>query len=268
MQVYRGMDIVTDKLPLKLRRKYPHYLVDMLSPLKEYNVAGFCRAAKAAIARILKRKKTPVVIGGTGLYINSLLYGIFDEGSKSDRLREELKGLAQEHGVPFLHERLKNVDLEAAMKIGANDLKRIIRALEVYELTKKPISVLQKQRRGLAQDHDIRLFGLRRDRADLYSRIDQRVDFMVNAGLLDEVRGLLKKKLSKTAYFCIGIREIEGFLKGRYDLGEAVRLIKRNSRRFAKRQMTWFNKSKDIEWIDVLENTGMDAVAEDIYHRL
>jgi tRNA dimethylallyltransferase len=267
MQLYRGMDIITDKLPLKLRRKYPHHLVDILAPTKEYSVAEFVSGAKAAINKVIKKKKTPVVIGGTGLYVNSLLYGIFEVDSKSQKVRETLQAQAQKNGIGFLYERLKNIDAQAALKIGCNDVRRIIRALEVYELTNKPISVLQKQRRGVVEDHNVLFFSLRRDRADLYSRIDQRVDFMVNAGLLDEVRGLLKKKLSRTAYMCIGVREMDGFLKGQYDLKEAVRLIKRNTRRYAKRQMTWFNKNKDIEWIDMAENADLQGVAEKIYER-
>lgn len=265
MQIYRGMDILTDKLPRPLRRKYPHHLVDIVSPAKEFSAADFVRRARAAIQKILKKKKVPVVIGGTGLYINSLLYGLFEAGAKDEKIRQKLASEAQRSGVSVLYDRLKAVDRVAASRINPGDLKRIVRALEVYELTQKPISQLQSKRKGLVCDHDVHIFGLRRERADLYSRIDQRVDFMVHAGLLDEVRNLLKKKLSRTAYMCIGIREIEGFLKGDYDLPEAIRLIKRNSRHYAKRQMTWFNKNKDIEWIDLKADEDVSIVAEKIY---
>lgn len=268
MQIYKGMDILTDKLPERIRKIYPYHLVDIIEPTKRYNVAEFCRAAKGRIDKILKKKKYPVVIGGTGLYVNALLYGIFLEGAKDERLRARLEALSQTQGSSFLYEKLKEVDLKAAARIDKNDTRRIIRALEVYEMTKQPISVLQKKRKGLIDDHDVRLFGLRRDRADLYERIECRIDFMMNAGLLGEIRDLLKKKLSPTAYFCIGIREIEGFLKGRYDLKEAVRLMKRNSRRFAKRQMTWFNKNKDIEWIDVKPGEDLSVVARRIFQEV
>lgn len=264
MQVYRGMDISTDKLPRPLRRKYPHHLVDIVSPAKEFSAADFVKLARAAIIKVLKKKKTPVVIGGTGLYINSLLYGLLEAGSKDEKFRQKLVREAQKSGISVLYERLQKVDSTAAAKINPADLKRIVRALEVYELTQKPISQLQRERKGLAQDHEVYVFGLRRERADLYNRIDQRVDFMVHAGLLDEVRRLLKKKLSRTAYMCIGIREIEGFLKGGYDLPEAIRLIKRNSRHYAKRQMTWFNKNKDIEWFDVKPDEDLSEVAHKI----
>ncbi|HQP91890.1 MAG TPA: tRNA (adenosine(37)-N6)-dimethylallyltransferase MiaA, partial [Candidatus Omnitrophota bacterium] len=171
-------------------------------------------------------------------------------------------------GLAHAYNKLKKVDPEAALRISAADKRRIIRALEVYETTKQPISVLQKKRHGLAEKYEFLIFGLRREREDLYKRIDQRVDFMVNAGLLDEVRSLLKKKLSRTAYMCIGIREIEGFLKGSYGLDEAIRLIKRNSRHFAKRQMTWFKKTPGIEWIDVKADQDMGEVAKRIYKEI
>ena len=264
MQIYKRMDILTDKLPKAIRRKFPYHLIDMVEPRKEYNVANFCKAAVRAIDKILKKKKLPVVIGGTGLYVNALLYGIFQEGPKNKKVRAKLEAQARDKGISFLYERLKEVDPEAVRRIKENDIRRIIRALEVYEVTKQPISLLQKNKQGLVDDYHVYLFGLRRDRKDLYERIERRMDFMLNASLLNEVKSLLKKKLSETAYFCIGIREIEGFLKGQYDLKETIRLMKRNSRHFAKRQMTWFNKNKDITWIDVGPQEDMSNVARKI----
>lgn len=266
MQVYQGMDIITDKLSPDLRKKYPHHLVDIIPVTEDHNVADFVRSAKAAVEKIIKKKKTPVIIGGTGLYINSLIHGIFEADSKDPELRLRLEAQAQADGTAALYERLKVCDPDAAEKINASDKRRIVRALEVYETTNRPISALQRERHGLADEYDILLFGLRRERSDLYRRIEQRVDFMANAGLLDEARLLLGKKLSRTAYMCIGIREIEGFLKGEYDLNEALRLIKINSRHFAKRQMTWFNKSKDIEWIDVSPDEDMSLTAKKIFN--
>ena len=138
----------------------------------------------------------------------------------------------------------------------------------MYEVTQKPISSLQKNRSGLMESYEVSLFGLRRERADLYERIEQRVDFMINAGLLDEVRKLLKRDLSKTATYCIGIREVQGYFKGEYDLNEAIRLIKRNSRHFAKKQMTWFNKSKDITWIDLKKDEDLSEVSRLIFNKI
>jgi len=268
MQVYRGMDIVTDKLSEVTRKKYPHYLVDILEPSEEYNVADFCSSARAAIKDILSSGSLPVVIGGTGLYVDSLLYGIFKDACKNEELRAGFQAQAKEKGIAFLYDRLKKFDPESAQKINKNDLRRIIRALEVYEMTRKPISMLQKERKGLREEYKVLLFGLRRQRQELYRRIDQRVDFMVNAGLLDEIGRLLQKRLSSTAAYCIGVREIGGFLKGEYGIAEAVSLIKRNSRRFAKRQMTWFNKNKDIEWIDVGPDESLECIARTIVEKV
>ncbi|MFH0940591.1 MAG: tRNA (adenosine(37)-N6)-dimethylallyltransferase MiaA [Candidatus Omnitrophota bacterium] len=268
MQVYRGMDIVTDKLPEVTRKKYPHYLVDILEPSQEYNVADFCSSARAAIKEILNSGSLPVVIGGTGLYADSLLYGIFQDACKNEELRMSFNAQAKEKGIAHLYDRLEKIDPESARKISKNDLRRIIRALEVYEMTGSPISRLQKERTGLREEYNVLLFGLRRERQELYRRIDQRVDFMVNAGLLAEIRRLLQKRLSSTAAYCIGVREVGGFLKGEYDLAYAVSLIKRNSRRFAKRQMTWFNKNKDIEWIDAKDAQDPSLAAQSIYKRI
>lgn len=268
MQIYKGMDIISAKLPVVIRRKYPHHLIDIINPSQTFSAADFCLMANQSIKAILRKKKLPVVIGGTGFYVHAFAYGIFQGPSANERLRKRLEKQAQEKGNKFLYERLEKVDPEAAARIKIGDLKRIIRALEVYEMTQKPMSTLQKNRKGIVDDYQVFLFGLRRDRQDLYRRIDQRVDFMLNAGLLDEVRGLLRQKLSQTAYQCIGIREIECFFKGQYDLGEAVRLIKRNSRHFAKRQMTWFNKNKDIDWIDLKEDEDLLLVARKIFHQI
>lgn len=264
MQVYKGMDIVTDKLDPAARKKYPHHLIDIIAPSREYSVAAFCRKAERSVRSIIREGKLPIVIGGTGLYIHALVYGIFKGARTSRKLRHELEKEAQGEGLSFLYGRLKREDPAAAARINANDKKRIIRALEVFESTRKPISEWQRQRRGLGATYDVYLFGIRRERPDLYRRIDQRVDFMVHAGLLDEVRALLKNKLSRTATYCIGIREIEGYLEGRHTFEEAIRLIKRNSRRFAKRQLTWFQKMKEIEWVGVAPQEDAASVANRI----
>lgn len=265
MQVYKGMDIVTDKLPLKLRRRYPHHLVSAIPLSKDYNAAQFCKMAKKAVRAIIKKKKTPVVIGGTGMYIDSFIYGIGRAPAKDETVRARLRDEAGQKGEDYLYEKLKSLDPKAAQKINRGDQRRLIRALEVYELTGRPLSALQERENGLIDEYDARIFGLRRDKTELYRRIDQRVDFMMNAGLLDEIRRVLKKRISKTAHCCIGVREVEGFLKGDYDLPEAIRLIKRNSRHFAKRQMTWFNKNKGIEWIELREGFGAFEAARLIF---
>lgn len=261
MQVYRGMDIVTDKLPLLLRRKHPCHLIDILSPTKEYNAADFSDAARAAIKKIIAKRKLPVVVGGSGLYLEALLRGIFKGPGKDREFRAKMEAEAQALGDSALYERLKTIDPAAAEKIDPLNARRILRALEVHEAAGQPISRLWKSREGIAGAYEIFLFGLRRGRRDLYERIDRRVDFMVNAGLLDEVRSLLEKKLSVTASCCIGIRELKGFFDGRLGLEEAVRLIKRNSRRYAKRQMTWFRRNEDIAWFDLAPGENPEGAA-------
>lgn len=268
MQVYKGMDIVSDKLPLKMRRRYPHHLIDIIPLSQDYDVARFCRMALKAIEKIIRKKKVPVVIGGTGMYVESLIYGICRIPKIDKKTRLKVDEEIERFGLDAAHEKLKNIDEVSAHRISVHDRRRIARALEVYALTGRPLSQQQRREDGLISRYDVFQFGLRRERAELYRRIDQRVDFMMNAGLLDEVRRMLKKKLSQTAYCCIGVREIEGFLKGGYDLKEALRLIKRNSRHFAKRQFTWFNKNKDIIWVDLKEDFGASDAAKFIFEHV
>jgi tRNA dimethylallyltransferase len=262
------MDIITDKPPRPVLKKFPVKMIDIVSPNREYNVAAYCRDARRIIASALKARKLPIMVGGTGLYVSALLDGIFEGKSGDKRVRDRLDRECRENGPAALYEKLKAVDPEAAAKIDSGHSRRIIRALEVYEVARQPISVLQKKKSGLRDKYDIRVFGLNRDREDLYQRIDRRVEAMIGNGLLDEVRGLLKRKLSKTAYCCIGVREIEGYFKGACSLDEAMRLIKRNSRHYAKRQMTWFRRDKSIEWINVSQGEDVSLTAEIIITHL
>jgi len=268
MQIYKGMDIVTDKPDKATRRRYPCALIDSVAPARPYNVAAFCRAGRRAIRRTLTKRRFPVVVGGTGLYIQALADGIFEGPAVEDRLRRRLEEECRKKGAGVLFSRLQRVDPLAADRIGPHNARRIIRALEVYELTGQPLSKLQKDKKGLKEECGVILFGLRRKREDLYARIDRRVDAMFGCGLVDEVKKLLTKKLGMTAYCCIGIREVEGYLKGRYELDEAVRLIKRNTRRLAKRQLTWFGKDKDIVWLDVASDADLAAAARAIARRV
>lgn len=268
MQIYKGMDIITSKPVLELRKRVRHHLIDILSPTKEYNVWRYRRDALKKIKEILSKKRIPLFVGGTGLYMAILLDGIFKEGKKIKGFRESLYKESEVKGVLFLYERLKKIDPTAAAKIHPHDTKRIIRALEVFQNTGKPISYLQKQRKGISADYDVRAFCLNMKREELYKRIDRRVDKMFAQGLAEEVRGLLKKKLSRTASFAIGIRELKGYFKGEYDLDEARRLIKRNSRLYAKRQWTWFRKDKRIHWIGVSDRDKPERIAAEIWKEL
>lgn len=250
MQVYKGMDIITSKPSKSLLKKVAHHLIGVISPTKEYDVSRYRRDALNKIKVILKKAKTPIFVGGTGLYVSMLVDGIFECKTEDLKFREKLYKEAKKLGSAKLHLRLKKIDPKAAAKIHPNDTRRIVRALEVFKTCGKPISELQKQRSGLAQDYDVLIFCLNMEREKLYRRIDARVDKMFKNGLLQEVKKLLKLKLSKTARYAIGIQELKGYLDGKYDLEEAKRLIKRNSRHYAKRQLTWFRKDKRIKWVE------------------
>jgi len=268
MQIYKGMDIITSKPPFALRRIPAHHLISVISADKEYNVSKYYKDVSIKLKKILKRSKIPLIAGGTGLYMSILIDGIFKSKGSGKIVRSRLYKQAEERGNEYLYKRLQGIDPEAARKIHPNDIKRIVRALEVFETTGEPISKLQKQRRGLLEEYDIKVFGLNMPREKIYKRIDERVEKMFTRGLIAEVRRLLKSKLSKTARYAIGIRELKGYLEGSYGLEEAKRLIKRNTRLYAKRQMTWFRKDRRIDWIEVKEREKPAVVAKRIFKKL
>lgn len=265
MQVYRGMDTITAKPSRQLRRTIPHYLMDIVSPLKEYNVSKYHKAATRKIKEIINRGKTPLIVGGTGLYMSILLDGIFKAKSERPALRRRLYKQAELRGSGYLYKKLKKIDAEAAIKIHPHDTKRIVRALEVYKTTGKPISYLQKQRQGLTDKYDVQLFCLTMERNSLYKRIEARIDKMFKKGLVKEVERLLKLRLSKTAVCALGIKELEGYFDGLYSKDEAKRLMKRNSRLYAKRQLTWFKKDKRIKWITLSDKEKPKEIVERIW---
>lgn len=268
MQVYKGMDIITSKPFLTLRKVIPHHLIDVVSPVKEYNVFRYRQNAIKKIKEIINRGKIPLFVGGTGLYMSILIDGIFKAKFKKPSIRNRLCKEVECLGSTYLYKRLKRIDPEAAVKIHPNDTKRIIRALEVFETCGQPISQLQKQRKGLIDKYEIKIFALNMERDKLYKRVGERVDKMFTRGLIDEAKRLLKLRLSKTASCAIGIKEVKGYLGGLYDLGEAKRRMKRNTCLYAKRQLTWFRKDKRIEWIGVDEKEKADSVANRIFRKL
>lgn len=255
MQIYKGIDIIVSKPGPNLRKKIPHHLINLVPFNKEYDVSRYRKEAVRKVREIIKKGKIPLFVGGTGLYISVLIDGIFEVKAKAkikiEQIRKRLYGQLEKIGRLRLYERLRTIDPIAARKIHPRDAKRIIRALEVYYATGKSISELQKQRRGLRLDYDIKIFCLNMPRDRLYKRIDERAEKMFQQGAVVEVKGLLKKKLSRTVLCAIGIKEIKGYLDGLYDLEEAKRLIRRNTRHFAKRQLTWFRKDKRIKWIEI-----------------
>jgi len=262
MKVYRRMDIGTAKPHDEARRRVKHHLIDIVEPSDSFSVSAFLAAAAGAVEEIESRNKAVIGVGGTALYIKALLYGLFKGPGTDEQIRNRLKEQADAEGMDRLHRRLKKIDPEAADRIHPNDAKRIIRALEVYEITGRPISSFQQQwvdRRPNASvengapKHDWTIIGLRRRREQESKRINARVKRMIAAGLVDEVRALLAedKPLSRQARCAIGYAEIIEHLVGRIDLDEAVEMIKKKTRRLAKGQRTWFKTFENVNWLDI-----------------
>lgn len=268
MQVYKQMQIISCKPSVGLRKQVSYHLLDVVSVEEEYSVADYEKGARPVINKILDGRRTPCIVGGSGLYMSILLDGLFAESGQDQKLREVLKNEAKTYGNEYLHERLQKVDKEAAAKIHPNDLRRIIRALEVFELTKQPISQLQKQRSGVWGKFPVKIFCLTRPREELYKRINARVEEMFRQGVAEEVKELLKYKLSKTAAAVIGINEIKGYLDGNYNIKEAMLLMQQNSRRYAKRQLTWFRKDKRLQWLEIKPTEDSRIVAQKILDNL
>ncbi|MFC1804817.1 tRNA (adenosine(37)-N6)-dimethylallyltransferase MiaA [Candidatus Omnitrophota bacterium] len=268
MQIYKGMDILTSKPTAAIKKRIPHHLFDLVLPTKNYNVSRYSKEANIKIRKILGRGRVPLIVGGTGFYSGALTDGIFKVKSENSKIRKELYKQAESLGGASLHKKLKKVDPRAASKIHPNDTRRIVRALEVYRVTGKPISELQKERKGLRGKYRLKIFCLNMQRGKLYQKIDNRVDRMFRQGLLSEVKRLLKKGLSRTAAAAIGIKEIKGYLDGAYDLEEAKRLIKRNSRRYAKGQLTWFRRDKAIVWINIKDKESPADTVRRILNKL
>ncbi len=255
MKVYRGMDIGTAKPTEEERRRTPHYMMDIMEPDEKCDVGRFYRRAQKVINDIKDRGKRPLLVGGSALYLKALIWGLFEGPDSSEELREKLRAEAEEKGRHALHDRLKEVDPVSAEKIHPNDLKRTVRALEVYELTGEPLSEQQNEDFGSDRELDCRMVGLWWPRERLHERIERRVERMLERGLEDEVRSL-RGRLGPQASQAVGYKELMRYLEGEIDRSEAVRLIKRNTRRLAKNQETWFRKFPDVHWIDVSQHKG------------
>lgn len=258
-QIYRYMDIGTAKPTPEQLKLVPHYMIDCVMPDESFSVADYQKGADKSINQIIQKGKRPMLVGGSGLYFRAVVDGLF-EGPESDKeLRQRLRQEAKESGIEVLYHRLKSVDPDAASKIHPNDLMRIIRALEVYQKTGRRISELQKQWESGKTRYEFLACGLDLPRDELYRRIELRVDKMMAQGFLDEVKSLANYSRDLPAMNCLGYKELFLFLDGRCGLDEAIQLIKQNTRRYAKRQLTWFRKDKRIIWIkpslnDIWEN--------------
>ena len=259
MQVYRGMDIGTAKPSLDERRQAVHHLIDVAEPEESFSAGRFCRLAEHAIKQILARGNQPLLLCGTPLYLKALLWGLFEGPPADVRFREQLRRQAQMLGAAHLHRRLAEVDPEAASRISENDMRRIERALEVYELTGKPISAQQGQFAGPPRRRHAGV-GLSWPREVLYQRIERRVDDMMAEGLLEEVRSLAPR-LGPQARQAVGYKELLAHLEGGGSLEGAVELIKRNSRRLAKHQLTWFRHFPGIRWVEVSGAMSFEGIA-------
>lgn len=264
MKVYRRMDIGTAKPPPDVRAKIPHHLIDVVEPSEEFSVAQYVRLAEAAIADIETRNRPVFVVGGTPLYIKALSEGLFEGPGADPELRASMSETAQRDGLTALYERLRQVDPTAASRIHANDERRIIRALEVFDLTGRPISALQEQWDRDRTRFDCLFIGLRREKEDQNHRINERVRKMLAAGLVEEVRGLLAepKPMSTAARQAVGYVEIIDFLDGKHTLDAAAELIKINTRQLAKSQRTWFKRFAKVEWVDLSPDSKVGDVAD------
>lgn len=253
MQVYRHMDIGSAKIRQEEMQGVRHYLVDILEPTEAFHIVLFQKYAKQAIAEIYTKGKVPIIVGGTGFYIQSVLYDIdFQEGDEDPVLRGMLEQLVREKGAEFLHNILKECDPKAAEEIHANNIKRVIRAIEFNRQTGKKISEHNKAEREKKSAYDSRYFVLTDQRERLYQAIDKRVDQMIAEGLVDEVKRLMEMgcRRDATAMQGLGYKEIISYLMGEISLEEAVYTIKRDTRHFAKRQLTWFRRERDVIWIE------------------
>lgn len=250
MQVYRGFDVGTDKIPPDKRAGISHYLLDIVHPSFQFTAADFVKHALKAVQLIQKKKKLPIITGGTGLYLKALIDGLFPEGKRDPKIRQKFEKEAKTKGLEHLQKKLMRIDPVYAQKIGKNDRIRIIRALEVYHSTKKPISDHFPNTRSHIKDFHMLQIGLKLDREELYRRIERRVDRMFAHGIVEEVEELLKSGVDETSppFHALGYKHVLKHLKKELSLEETMDLTKRDTRHYAKRQMTWFRKMSGIRW--------------------
>lgn len=262
MQVYKGLQIGTAKPTLEEMRGVPHHLIDFVELGEQFSVADYVRLAARAIEEIHQRKKLPIVCGGTGLYISSLLDNIsFSKAGKDEQYRAQLREIARQHGGQALLHELEKVDAQCAKRLHPNNIGRVIRALEIYKLTGKTMTQHIKESRLKPSPYNTVIIGLNyKNRALLYDKIEKRVDTMLEKGLLDEAKELFSKNAAKTVLQAIGYKEFFPFLRNEISLDEAVAKIKLETKRYAKRQLTWFNRDKRIKWIYIDDYDSFDKV--------
>lgn len=258
MQVYKGMDIGTAKVSKEEMEGVKHYLIDEFEPDEEFNVHIFQQRAKKYIEEIYRKGKIPIIVGGTGFYIQSVVYDIdFTkmDNEESKDIRSRLLEISNQYGNIYLHDKLKKVDPYSAHKIHPNNIKRVIRALEYYKMTGEPFSNHNKEQYTKKSPYNLAYFILTMERNILYERINKRVDLMIENGLVEEVKNLKNSGYKKDLISMkgLGYKEIYDYLEGNYSFEEAINILKRDTRHFAKRQITWFRRERDVKWINVSE---------------
>lgn len=271
MQIYKYMDIGSAKITKDEMEGIPHYIIDIAEPSDEFSVAQYKQLAERKIVELASDGKYPMLVGGTGLYINSLIFNYEFTGTyKDSEYRKYLEALADKNGKEFVHEMLKEIDVNSYNRLYPNDLKRVIRALEVYKLTGKTISELNKNQDIYNIPYNVNYFVLNMDRERLYNRINRRVDIMLEKGLVDEVIKLKNMGYNSNMQSMkgIGYKEILYYLDGEISLEKAVEMIKQGSRNYAKRQLTWFRKDKRVKWIDKDKFNDEDEIVDFIVNNL
>lgn len=271
MQIYKEMDIGTAKITNDEMQGIAHHMIDIVRPDDNYSVSEFKENAEKIIDSLHLNNNVPIVVGGSGLYVNSLIYDLdFGKAKSNEKIRDYYDYYHREHGEDALYEKLKKIDPVSAEKIHKNNVKRVIRALEVYDITGIKFSELNTDIRKPSDKYECILVGLSMDRKILYERINQRVDKMISEGLIDEVRTLLEKGYHKDliSMQAIGYKEIIDYLEGNTSLEESISILKRNTRRFAKRQYTWFLKDENVKWFDIKDIRDIDLTVENIYEFL
>lgn len=267
MQIYKYMDIGSAKVTKEEMDGVPHHMIDIVEPDQSFNVSEYKKLAEEKIEEVASRNRLPMIVGGTGLYINSLICSYdFTEAGTDQEYREYLLGLAESKGKEYVHEMLRGVDYGSYERLYPNDLKRVIRALEVYRLTGVTITEYNARRQEYICPYNLEYYVLTMDRAQLYSRINLRVDLMMRNGLIEEVESLKKKGYNSDMQSMkgIGYKEILYYLEGKITLEDAVELIKKGSRNYAKRQLTWFRKDPRVRWINKDDFGSDDEIVEHI----
>jgi len=267
MLFYRGMDIGTAKPPLTMRELVPHHFIDIIDPWESYSVGKYVEDVEDLINSNSEQKRKYLIVGGSPLYIKGLVNGIFNGPEADWKLRGQLEEIAGKEGSLHVHDILQKIDPVKAKELHQNDLRRIIRAIEVYKITGEPVSVLQERYKLERSKYKFKIICITRERSEVYRRINERVETMFDKGLVGEVKSLLDspKGLSKQAKQALGYKEIIEYFDGRLSLSEAKELVKLNTRRFAKRQMTWFRSFQDIQWLEAKEHDEPKVITDKVF---